>query len=227
MAREGDVLGDLVHLERDDVGEGAVAAVDGALVERRRDFGERHRLAALAELLGELDVQRDVRHAHAQALEVLDAFHFLLGIEVAEPEREGVHHDQARFFGEALVDQLERLAVHRAVRMIEAVIEHRGLEHGHRREERRGLRARGAHLDDALARLRDVGVFLAELAVGEHAHVVLAVRAFHDVLGKQAHADGFRLAFGFHAGDLDHDLALRLCNAGQGDAAHHGCQCRE
>lgn len=69
-----------------------------------------------------------------------------------------------------------------------------------------GLRSRGAHLDDALARLRDVRVFFAELAIRENLDVVLALGRFHDVLGKKLHADGFGLAIGLHAGDFDDDL---------------------
>ena len=127
---------------------------------------------------------------------------------MAETEREGIEHGEAGFFREPLVDQLEGFAVHRTMRMIQAVIKHRRFQHGHGREQRRSLRTRRAHLDDALAGLGDIGVFLAKLAVREHAYIVFTLGAFHDVLGEKLHTDCFRLAFRFHTSDLDYDFLL-------------------
>ena len=84
------------------------------------------------------------------------------------------------------------------------------------------MRAGGAHLDDALACLGDVGVFFAQLAVREYLDVVLAVGGFHDVLGKQLHADGFGLAIRFHTSDLDYDLVSG--KARQHRRSENGCQ---
>ena len=58
-----------------------------------------------AAFLGEVDVERDVGHAHAQALQVGHVLQGLLGVEVAEAQRKGVQGAQAGLFGEAVVDQ--------------------------------------------------------------------------------------------------------------------------
>ena len=209
MPAQGDVRGDFIHLEGRDIGKRAVAAVDGALVKGARHFREGHGLAADAARLGEGDVQRDVRHAHPQAVQVFHPFNGLLGVEVAEAEREGVEHAQAGLFDKAVGDELQRVAVHGATSVVKAVVQHGGFKHGHGRMQGGSLRAGGAHLDDAAPGVGDVGVFLAKLAVGENLHLELAVGKFIQVFAKIAHPDGFGFAFGFHARDFDDHLVSR------------------
>ena len=203
MAAQRDVRRDFIHLERNDVGQGAVATVDDALVKSSGHFCEGHGLAADAAFLGKVGVERDVGHAHAQALDVVDALHFMLCVEVSEAEREGIEHAQTGLFREALVDELEGLAGHGAMGVLIAVKEHGRFEHAHGRLQGRGLGACGTHLDDALAGIGDVGVFLAQHAVGEHLHLVLAVGQPFQVFAKAVHGNGLGLALGFHAGNLD------------------------
>ena len=210
MTGEGDLGGRLVHLDAHDVGQGAVAAVDDALIKRAGDFGEGHGLTADAAFLGEVDVQGDVGHAHAQVLHVVDGLDRLLGVEVTEAEGEGVQHAHAGLFGEALRDQIERLAaVHGATGVRVVVEQHGRFEHGHRRLDGGRLGAGGAHLDDALAGAGDVGVFLAELAVGEHLHFVFPAGEFLQDFTEFAHAEGFGFPVGFHTGHLDDDFVGR------------------
>ena len=149
-------------------------------------------------------------------------FHGLLRVEVAEAEREGVQHAEPGLFREALVDELEGLAGHGAMGVSVVIEEHGGFEHAHGMLQRRSLGAGGAHLDDALTGVGDVGAFLAELAVREHLDFVLAAGKFFEVLAKLMHADGFRFAFGLHAGYLDDSGALsRRCREA-GETSHEG-----
>ena len=74
--------------------------------------------------------------------------------------------------------------------------------------QRRGLRAGGAHLNNTLTGGGDVGVFLAELAVGEDLYFIFAVGKFRQIFAELMHADGFRLAFRLHARDFDHGFGI-------------------
>ena len=107
-----------------------------------------------------------------------------------------------------------------AVGVLQVVIEHWGFEHGHGRENRTGLRAGGAHLDDALAGGGNIGVFLAKLAVGEDLHFIFAIGKFGKILAEKVHADGFRLALGLHARDLDDGLGFSCLGKTKGHAAN-------
>ena len=84
----------------------------------------------------------------------------------------------------------------------------------------RGLRTGGAHLNDALAGGGNVGVFLAKLAVGENLHFIFAVGKFGKILAEKVHTDGFRLAFGLHARDLDDGLGFSGLGKTKGHAAN-------
>ena len=68
----GDLGALFIHLVGNDIGEGAVAAIDDALVKSGRNFGEGHRLAADAAFLGEVGVQGNVRHTHTEAVDILN-----------------------------------------------------------------------------------------------------------------------------------------------------------
>ena len=64
--------------------------------------------------------------------------------------------------------------------------------------------------------------FLAELAVREHLNFVFAAGKFFEVLAKLMHGNGFRFAFGLHAGYLDDSGAFgRRCREA-GEASHEG-----
>ena len=71
MTRQRDVLLDLDELRSRDHRKRILLAVDGALLERGEDFGERHRRRDDAELLVRLDVHRIFHRAHLESLEVV------------------------------------------------------------------------------------------------------------------------------------------------------------
>ena len=230
MAGEGDLRRGLVHLDAHDIGQGAVAAVDNALIKRAGHFGERHGLAADAAFLGKVDVQGDVRHAHTQVLHVVDGRHRLFGVEMAEAQGEGVQHAHTGLFGEAVGDQFERLAAVHGTAGVGVVVEQHGrFEHGHGRLDGGRLGSGGAHLDDALAGAGDVGVFLAELAVREHLHVVFAAGQFLQDFTEFTHTEGFRFPVGLHTGHFDDNFVGREAgsrgNAEQQTASDEQGQC--
>ena len=90
-----------------------------------------------------------IGHTHLEALDVVDALHRVLGVEVAEAQREHVHGAHPGLFGEAVGDELEGVALHGAVGVVEVFIQHGRFQHGHGRMELGHLGARGAHLDGA------------------------------------------------------------------------------
>ena len=86
-----------------------------------------------------------------------------------------------------------------------------------------------AHLDDALAGAGDVGVFLAELAVREHLHVVFAAGQFLQDFTEFTHTEGFRFPVGLHTGHFDDNFVGREAgsrgNAEQQTASDEQGQC--
>ena len=178
-----------VNLGGGDVGERAVAAVDDALVNGAHDFGEGHGLAVDAAFLGEVDVQGDVRHAHTQVLDVVNAVDGLLGVEVAEAQREHVEGAQAGLFGKSVGEEVEDAAVDGLVGVLIAVVEHGSFHHGHGGMERGNLSAGGAHFNGAATGVGDILVFLSERAVGVHLDLVLAVGKLFKIFAELVHAD--------------------------------------
>ena len=97
------------------------------------------------------------------------------------------------------------------------IIQHGRFQHGHGRMDGRGLGTGSAHLDDAATRAGDIGVFLAQLAVGIYLNFILAAGKFTKNFTELAHAKGFRFPVGFHACNLDDNL---LVSRKTGDCGH-------
>ncbi len=122
MACLGDLGGIFVHAGGSDIGHRAVAAVNGAGFDGGHHFRERHGLTGNAGFLRKVCVKRNVGHAHLQPLDVVNALYRILGVEMTETKRKDIHGAHAGLFVKAVGDQLESIALHGAVGVVQVFI---------------------------------------------------------------------------------------------------------
>src|ERR671912_2238960 len=226
MLGQREVLLHLEKLARVDQVDRVLLRVDGSVLERQIDLGERERSWACAEGLESSDVARVGGGADLDSLEVVGPQDRALRVgDVAEadlPERQSLELVLLELSQELVADW----TVHDAVNVLEAREQVRQVEHVELRHERAEERVPGEpHVEGAETQVLQDARIVAERAAGMHLDLNLAVRALLDGFGEKLRREVMRVARRQGVGHLQR--GLRRARQGAAEPRRDGEACKE